>query len=1135
MKKKIKDYPLKGDLWPKVMKLTAILTLVFCINVSAAVNSQVLKDVHFKNIELRSLIKEIEKRTSYQFFYSPEDVDAIKGLKVDEKSISVEALLNKQLKTTELTFEIVDETIVLKPKVTNNKSDKSLQASAGPVKLDREMEEVTGVVKDETGQPLPGVIVQLKGSTQANITDIEGKYRVLVPDEETVLIFRILGYETQEILVGNQTKINISMKVKVTGLDEVVVTGVVERDKESFTGAAATFQTEDLKEVSNGNAISAIRSLDPSISILENTELGSNPNVLPNIEVRGKTSISTTELRDEFGGDPNQPLFVLDGFETTLRTIVDLDVNRIKSITILKDAASTALYGSNAANGVVVVETKKPEAGKILLSYTGDYRMEVPDLSGYNLMNAAEKLEFERLSGRYNVFNSGGTGDPSVQDELDALYNQRLAEVRRGVDTYWLSEPVQVGFTNSHTLYADGGTDELRFGVSANYRNAQGVMIGSGRETWQGAVDLIYRSGKWNISNKLFVSGYKATESPYGNFSTFANANPYFRKFNDEGGIDKYLEEEVTVQGLTSSDNGTPNPLYNAMLDTQYDYTRNFQVQNNLQVRYNISPSFRIQAMGQLLGGKDETEKFVDPRNSNFDGVELLQKGSYSNANISKFTYRGNIMGVYSKVIGKHSITGNLRAEVQSQHNERKSFTAIGFPIGATGNPAFANQFPEGGKPSAAYRDFRRVNVLGSFNYAYDQRYLFDATYRLDGSTVFGSNNPYSPFWAVGAGWNLHNEPSLKQNESISTLRVRANIGVTGNQSFGNITSQSIYQYGNLNNNFGQGVNLSTLGNPDLEWQRTESISAGIDFGFFRNRLTGYVNAYRKLTDPLIVMVDQPSSTGIEGYPINIGLLNTRGIETNIRYSPIFRPREQVVWTIGWMGSFVKDNYDGFGNDLAALNEAAEENNSLVRYRDGYSPSDVWAVQSLGIDPATGQEIFLKKNGEQTFAYDATDVVRVGNTRPFSEGVFNTNVSYKGWLMSVYLRYKIGGDVFNRVLYEKVENISRSEIAYNQDKRALTDRWLAPGDISQFKGISLLSSTPISSRFVQKENLLSGESISLGYRWPTNSPFLQNLGLQRLTLRTIMNDIFRLSTVRTERGTSYPFARTISFTINATF
>ncbi|MFD2036677.1 SusC/RagA family TonB-linked outer membrane protein [Belliella marina] len=1128
MKKHLTRYPCKGDIFSKIMKLTLILSIAFTFQLAAAGYSQVRLDIHKENIELRSLIREIEKKTEYRFFYSLEEIKKVKNLNINESNIAVDHLLDKYLKNTGITFEIVNETIVLKPQKpsvgNSNKTEETNSTRADIL--------ITGKVLDESGDPMVGVVVSIKGSPKGTVTDNDGVYKINIPEEssQTVLIFRFLGYETQEIPIGSKSTINVRMKVSVSGLDEFVVTGIVERERESFTGAVASFTGEELKAITNSNAIDAIKSLDPSVVIFENNQFGSNPNVLPNIEVRGQTSISTEQLRDEFGADPNQPLFILDGFETNLRTIVDLDINRIKSITILKDAASTALYGSVAANGVIVVETKQPEVGKILLTYTGDYRLDMPDLSQYNMMNAEEKLEFERLSGRYTPYYSS----PQLQLGLDNLYHQRLEEVRRGVNTYWLSEPVRLGITNSHTLYADGGTEELRFGVSVNYRNNQGVLKGSGRETWQGAVDLIYRKNKLNISNKLFVNGFKAEESPYGNFSDFVNTNPYFRKYNADGGVNKYLESG-TVSGIPYDGPGVPNPLYNALLDHQFNTTSNFNVQNNLQLIYQLADNFRLQGMVQLLGEKSEQEDFLSPLNSAFDIVDVLERGRYNNAQTNKFLYRSNIMAVYSKVINKHSFTANARAEIQSETNSRKSFRAVGFPVGVIGNPAFSFSYQPNSRPTASYRDFRRVNVLASINYSFDQRYLFDATYRLDGSTAFGRNNPYSPFWAIGAGWNLHNEPSLKGNSAINNLRLRGNIGITGNQSFGNITSMSVYNYFSQLNVFGQGIGLSTLGNPDLQWQRTRDTSIGLDFGLFNNRFSGFLNVYSKITDPLIIILDQPASTGIKGVPLNIGMLDGKGVETNFRFSPIFRPREQIVWTVGWMGNFIIQEYDRFDNKLDQLNEEQFNSSSLVRYRDGFSPTDIWAVKSLGIDPATGREVFQNRFGESTYYFDAQDIVRVGNTRPVSEGVISTNISYKGFLFNAFLRYRVGGDVFNSALYNKVENIGNLEITQNQDRRALTERWREPGDVSQFKSIRLNDFTPMSSRFVQRENIISGESISFGYQWPANSPFIQKMGMQRLRVNAYMNDIFRLSTVRVERGIQYPFARTVSLSVNATF
>ncbi|UMB52499.1 hypothetical protein MKD41_09105 [Lutibacter sp. A64] len=226
--------------------------------------------------------------------------------------------------------------------------------------------------------------------------------------------------------------------------------------------------------------------------------------------------------------------------------------------------------------------------------------------------------------------------------------------------------------------------------------------------------------------------------------------------------------------------------------------------------------------------------------------------------------------------------------------------------------------------------------------------------------------------------------------------------------------------------------------------------------------------------------------------------------------------------------------YDDFGNKLKSLNDDALNSGSLKRYKDGYSPDDIWAVPSLGIDPTTGREVFLKKNGQSTFDYDYDDEAVVGSTRADIEGVFNTFFNYKGFNLGLNIRYRIGGQAFNTALYEKVENISTADITLNQDKRALYDRWQEPGDISQFKSISITSTTPISSRFVQDENVLIGESISIGYR-ADSKPWLDALGLKNIRFTAYMSDIFRNSSIKVERGIQYPFARSISFSINTSF
>jgi hypothetical protein len=427
----------------------------------------------------------------------------------------------------------------------------------------------------------------------------------------------------------------------------------------------------------------------------------------------------------------------------------------------------------------------------------------------------------------------------------------------------------------------------------------------------------------------------------------------------------------------------------------------------------------------------------------------------------------------------------------------------------------------------------------------FDQRFLVDATYRLDGASVFGSNRLFKPFASGGLGWNLHREAFLRSVRWINLLKIRGNMGFTGNENLGQFTSVSTYSFQPGQNNFGQGLNMLSLGNPNVEWQKTLQKSYGVDFSFFNNRISGNVDYFTKHTNPLAIGTNGtvPSSAGVNSnYVINVGHLDTKGWEFNLRLSPIYDLKKRIIWTIGITGSAYKSTYGGLGNTLAVLNlkgdslsgvGGANAANGLNRYNDGYSPDDIWAVVSRGIDPATGKEIFQKKDGSFTFDYDPNDIVRVGNSRPKIEGVINTTFTYKNFTLGAAIRYSRGGYLLNSALYTKVENISYNQVRYNQDKRALYQRWQKPGDVSQFKSISINSSTPMSSRFVEKDNYFDGESFSLGYR--VSNGWIRQLKMQSLSFNFYLNDIFWLESVKTERGTDYPYARTASLSISAFF
>ncbi len=428
------------------------------------------------------------------------------------------------------------------------------------------------VIDASDGYPLIGVSVMVEGTKTGAATDIDGHFELKIPSQKCNIVFSYVGYETviKEFNGRNASSFSRTvMSADAAELADVVVTGVYERKKESFTGASVTFKGDELKSVGSQNVLQSLKTLDPSFKIMESAQFGSNPNMMPDIEIRGKTSV--VGLKEEYGSDPNQPLFILDGFEATLETIMNLNMNRVASVTILKDAASTAIYGSKASNGVVVIETKAPARGRLQFSYKGDFGLSIADLTDYNLMNSREKLEFETLAGVYR----DNTGNPFNQIKFDNLRNERLKDIESGVDTYWLSEPIRTGFTHKHNIYAEGGEEKIRYGIGLSYGNVGGVMKGSDRQTIEGNVDLIYRTGKFQFSNKLTIN-YLDTENPVVPFSEYAQANPYYKKYNSGGGIDKYLY--YPEEGF--DDYPVSNPLWNAHLNN-YDKTAGFGFTNN--------------------------------------------------------------------------------------------------------------------------------------------------------------------------------------------------------------------------------------------------------------------------------------------------------------------------------------------------------------------------------------------------------------------------------------------------------------------------------------------------------------------------------------------------------------------------
>lgn len=940
----------------------------------------------------------------------------------------------------------------------------------------------------------------------------------------TLLFFPTVGMKTQTVRISSPSeKVKVRMEPDAVAIQETVITGIYTRKAESFTGSMATYSEKELKTVGNQNVLQSLKVLDPSFIVLENNLSGSDPNATMNLNIGGNTNI--VGLETEYTTNPNQPLFILDGFETTLSTITDLSMDRVASITILKDAASTAIYGAKAANGVVVVETKKPEAGRLQFNYNGNFGLEWADLTDYNLMNSSEKLQYEKLAGYYGSLDANGN---IIDEYYQNLYNQRMLRTKQGIDSYWMNEPLQTGFTQSHNIFAEGGDAAFRYGIGMTYTQTQGVMKNSNRDVLNGNVQLTYRIDKFAFTNQTNITNTDV-ENPTVSFSDFARTNPFYDKYNEYGEIDQVIEEIQTISGGTQY---ITNPLWDL---NQKSYDRNNQLSftNNFQIEYRPLPELRIRGKLGIIVGRSNSKQFDSPEMSKYLTTDQLKRGSYSESNTKSSSYDGSLDISYGKTFGKHTVNAIGGMQISENNSNLSMFQAIGYSSDLFSNPNFANGYPEGGRPSSSISKSRTASYYANFNYGYQLRYLLDFNLRTDGSSVYGVNNPFSTTWSLGLGWNIHNEAFFNKNGVLNYLKLRYSVGNPGNANLNAKMANSIYTYyTQYPNMFGLAALISSWGNSGLKWQRTNEHNVGIDIEMFHNRLRLSTDFFIKKTDPLLLSIDFPPSTGITQVPMNIGAMKNIGTTFTGSYIIIRKP--DMNWTVNANLRHIRTTYYNIGDLLEKYNEKGRTNQTLTRYYDGASNTALYAVRSAGIDPMTGNEIFIRKDGSYTFKWDSADEVICGDSTPDVEGSFGTSFYWKGFSVNAIFSYRYGGQAFLSTLFNKVENISDVQVKYNQDKRALYDRWQKPGDIAKFKRIDDTSTTNMSSRFIADDNTLELSTVSVGYE-TTAGKWLQSIGASSFNIRIYGNNLFRLSTIKEERGIDYPFSRRISASVGIRF
>ncbi|WP_437920310.1 SusC/RagA family TonB-linked outer membrane protein [Sphingobacterium sp. LRF_L2] len=1117
----------------RVIKLSAFLIFVAFLQVG---NASYAQNITYsgRNVPLRTVLQVVKQQTSYEVLGTKDLLDKAHPVSVAVKNMPLTHFLDKLFQTQDIQYAIVDKTILLEKKPIVKSKQMTQGTSIG---LDFQ-QAIRGLVVGKNQQPLAGVSVTANGLTVA-VADHDGHFSLKqTAGELKKITLTMLGYKTLVIsLQEDKFDYNIQMEEESSEVEQVVITGYQVIKKDSYTGTAVTKSGEELRQVNPQNVLQAMQVFDPSFKLLDNNLSGANPNAIPTINVRGSSSLPTgnNEIlrRDNVTGTVNMPAFILDGFEVGVQKVLDLDMTRIESVTILKDAAATAVYGSRAANGVMVITTKAPKDGALRLTYTHESNVNMPDLTGYDVLNAAEKLEYERLAGLYDA-----TIQNQSQDDLDEMYYQKLANVLGGVDTYWLSQPVRTAVGQKHGLYVEGGSSAFRYGIDLRYQTRPGVMKGSARNQYSGGLNFSYNlKNRSRFQNELSVTVVQGQESPYGDFSTYVRMNPYYRMSDGNGNIVQESDMWTRVQssGARQSEY-VLNPLYNATLHS-FDNLGYTEIVDNLSGDFTLAEGLNLRGQVSLLKRMNTADNFLSPLANEFyfyPASQTDEKGSYSSYTNNELYWDANIRLNWLKQIGKHAVNTVAGTNIRTERADARSFTAIGFPNDRFTSIGFAKGYADNASPWSSLAQSRLFGAFASTNYSYANKYLMDATVRMDGSSKFGSNRRIAPFWSVGIGWNMHQESWL-QNSFVSQLRLRATTGLTGSVQFSPFMSKTIYSYDQDNwYSSGIGAVVGNYGNPDLTWQRTQNTDVGLDLGLFADRIFISSRLYYRLTKDILADISLAPSTGFGSYKENLGDMENRGFEINANLIAVRNEK----WTVSFMANVVQNNNKivRISNTLKSYNDRVNEAQQdaalmgvpLLRYNEGQSMDAIYAVPSLGIDPENGREVFVKKDGSLTYDWNARDIAVVAVATPKLEGFWGGTVRYKQITAVAYFQVRMGGKMYNQTLVDRVEN---ADPRYNVDRRVLEEKWKNPGDVTFYKSISDLGQTRVSSRFIMPDNLFALQSLFLSY--DMSRAFAQKLSLSTLRLGVTANDIFRWSSVQQERGINYPFARSISFTLQA--
>ncbi|UOR05709.1 TonB-dependent receptor [Hymenobacter aerilatus] len=926
---------------------------------------------------------------------------------------------------------------------------------------------VSGRVIGPDGGGIPGVTVLEQGTTNGISTGAEGNYTLTVQPNAT-LVFSAIGYVGQTVPVGAQSVINVTLSNNETLLNEAVVVGYGSQTKADLTGSVTQLTAKDVENTPVVSFEQAIQGRTPGVTISQTSgKLGAGPQ----IRVRGSSSVTAS----------NQPLYVIDGIPVTsqdvssdtepLNPLADLNPNDIESISILKDASASAIYGSRASNGVILVTTKKGRQGRTKVN-VGYYLGTSSPTHTRKFLNADQYRELLTEAAANSPF-----GALDLQQELDD--NGTGIDLNSTANENWVNRGLRRGKVSQYDFNVSGGDAKTRFYLSTTYNDQTGIIVGNRYRRGSARLNLDHSiSDKLKVGLNLSLTRSVNDRTPNDN----AFANPI--QLNALPPLQPAYLEDGSLNRNTL--------YYNNLLDLQNGMNRagNYRSFSTAYLTYQPVQglTLRTETGADFLSLNEELYRAAGTQDGGNTGY------GYNNQ-VQVVNYTTNNTATYNKVFNEdHGVEVLAGFSFQRSDTKETAAEGRGFPNAEFTKVASAAIKTAG--TSSSRSEFTFISYFGRVNYAFRNKYLVSGSVRRDGSSRFGVDNQYGTFGAGSLGWVISEESFLRDNSLINFLKLRGSYGVTGNAEIGNYSSRSLYTALPYADQAGLQPS-ATIGNPNLTWETTAQTDLGLEFALFNNRITGEVDVYEKKTSDLLLNRQLPYTNGYSVVTENVGKLRNRGLEISLNGLVIDKA---VKWNVGGNISFNR-------NEITSLT-APIQSAYLGSVREGQPIGVFWGREYAGVDPANGDALYYTEGGTTTNDYTQSPLKKVGNPNPKFTGGVTTTVSWNGFDFSALGQFVYGNDIYNASgIYQSVAGDYFDNQTIDQLRR-----WQNPGDITNVPQARLYGSngTVVSSRWVTGGSFFRGKTVTLGYTFPDymmNKGFVQSarIYLTAQNLFTITN------------------------------